>query len=243
MKIAIILVIISAFLSIIGVIIDKIVNKRWKKWLVWLTILLIILSATFKIIDIRVKENQERYCGRLKNSSKILLSGKDGIFPKLKLGNSKTFFVWQGPSGEAMLKFLGINDLIIEAENGKLKISTKIRDKNGQIITEIANNEWKLKKEILWDRNYNDTALEVKNTEGDVVLQVILKKDCIQFSAKMYDGQGNGIGLGSKLDERYGEILGVLEIRKLWCPLELHIDPIFEYPSDLHLGQLLIKQK
>lgn len=147
-----------------------------------------------------------------------------------------------------------------------MKISTKIRDSDGQVIAEIIGNEWKLKKEALWDRNYNTKALEVKNGEGDVILQVLMKEDCVQFAAKMYGRDGKGFAIGStgftkediarhkegKLriiagkdgpkEVKAGDTVGVMETRPPGCPLELHIEPLFKYPSDSHLGELLSKQ-
>jgi len=36
-----------------------------------------------------------------------------------------------------------------------------------------------------------------------------------------------------------GDTYGVIEIRPLGKPLELHIKPMLKYPSKLHLGELL----
>ena len=94
-------------------------------------------------------------------------------------------------------------------------------------------------------------------------MQVILQKDYVQFSAKMYGSNGEGFAIGgSQFTEediikheqgelkivaasdgpkevKVGDITGVLEIRPPGQPLELVIQPIFKYPSDLHLGELL----
>ena len=89
--------------------------------------------------------------------------------------------------------------------------------------------------------------------------------DCVQFSAKMYSSKGDGFAIGSKIyteedillhsqgkskivaavngpkEVTVGDTTAVLEIRPNppGLPLELNIDPIFKYQSNIHLGELL----
>ena len=129
--------------------------------------------------------------------------------------------------------------MTIWIEDGKLKLSTKIRDNTGNLITEIIGNEWKVRKENSWDRNYNDSALEVIDERGHVVLQVVIKEDYIQFAAKMYASNGEGFGMGSAINPDHPELgsMGYLEKRLPGEPFELVIEQIFRYPSELHLGE------
>lgn len=190
-----------------------------------------------------------------------VLSTRQEVYPKLKLGDSNTFLVWEGAQAQPLLRVFEDNELTIWIEGGQLKLSTKIRNKSGQLIGEIIGNEWKLKEEKLWDRNYCKNALEVKDEQGDVVLQVLVKKDYIQFATKMYSSNGEGFAIGSKeltnehiirysegkekilapthgpIKLKEGDKVAVLEGRPSGYPLELFIQPIFKYPSDLHLGE------
>ena len=194
-------------------VIDWIVKDApgWSKTLI---IFLVVASIIVGVFALRAKEKEKqltKYAGVLKGPSLAILSTTQDTYPKLKLGNSNTFLTWQGTAGQALIKVFDDNDLTIwvektasrswwkfwsPTEGVRLKVSTKIRDKDGQLIAEIIGNEWKLKKEKLWDRNYNDSALEVKDAEGYAVLQMVLEKDYIQFAAKMFSSTGEGFGIG-----------------------------------------------
>lgn len=201
--------------------------------------------------------------------SGILLSPTQKTYPKLKIGNSNIFFNYNGPVGKPLIRTFEDTGLTIWVDKGKMKLSTKIRDKNGDIIAEILSNEWKIKPDKRWDRNYNEKALEVKDAKGDIVLQVVMEKDYIQFAAKMYSRKGDGFAIGSTVfteediakheqgalkivasangpkEVKVGDTTATLEIRPNppGLPLELTIEPIFSYPSDFHLGELLSSAK
>jgi len=250
----------------------------WSKILV---ITLVVASVAVGVITIKAEDkNQQitKYAGLLNGPSLTVLSTKQDTYPTLKLGDSNTFFTFQGPEGQPIIKVFDDNDLIISgekvisrnwwkfwssSESIKWEVSTVIRDKEGQIIAEITNNQWKLKPDKLWDRNYNDNALEVRNADGDIVLQIVVNKDYIQFAAKMYSSTGQGFGIGSEIFTQadlikhqngeskiiaaangptkiaVGDITGVMEIRPPGQALDLKIEPIFKYPSDLNMGELI----
>ena len=209
----------------------------WSKIIV---LCFIVAVCVVQILAIRRQEREKeisRYAGVLEGKPITVLSPKQAVYPKLQLGNSKAILVWQGPEGQALFKIFEDSDLTIWVENDALKISTKIRNKNGEIVAELVGNEWKTKPERIWDRNYSDNALEIMDMTGDVILQVVLKEDVVQFAAKMYSSSGQGVGLGSTEDPELG-VVGVIELTGAeHRELELRIEPIFEYPSDLHLGE------
>ena len=257
---------ITTVLALIGLF-----TQRASGWLLILMIAMIVLQYVFTglaYIQHDREQNREkqltRYSGILKNPRSLattVFSRRQGVYPKMKLGNSDTFFNWQGPQGEPILQFFGDTDILIWIENGQLKVSTVIRGSDGQLIAEIAGNEWKLKEAELWDRNYNENSLEVKNGAGDVVLQVVLNEDYVQLAAKIYSSTGEGLVIGSsELTEEdvarhnsgevfligpegaefeVGDTYGVIEIRPPGEALELHIQAMFKYPSELHIGELL----
>ena len=180
-----------------------------------MVIFLVVASVTVGVFTLKAKEKEKqlsKYAGVLKGPSLAIFSTTQDTYPKLKLGRSNVFLTWQGPTGQALIRVSDDNDLTIwvektvshnwwkfwsHTESVRLKVSTKIRDKDGHLIAEIIGNEWQLKKEKLWDRNYNDSALEVKDAEGDVVLQIVLGKAYIEFAAKMYSSTGEGFEIGS----------------------------------------------
>ncbi len=241
------------------------VNKDAMLWLKIVIICLVVVIVITQVIIINAQQKEKelsRYAGILEGKSVTVLSVAQQVYPKLRVGNSNTYLNWQGQEDEPMIKMSDATDLTIWVEDGKLKVSTKIINSKGELIAEISGNEWKVKQSNAWDRNFNKNALEVKDEMGNVVLQVVLQKDYIQFSAKMHDRTGQGFAIGSSKftqedilkheqgelkivaasdgpqEVEVGDITGVFEIRPPGKPLELVIEPIFEYPSELHLGEL-----
>jgi hypothetical protein len=225
--------------------------------------ILLIIALTGQIINLRtetLRKMSESYSGVIKGGSISLLSPSNQIYPRLRLGNSQTFIDWQGPQEKPIFKFFDDNQVTIWIENNQIKISTQIRDMIGNLIAEIRSNEWLLNKDI-WDRNYNNKALEVKNSQGDIILQVQLKEYYVQFAAKMYGKDGQAVGIGSSVfsqddiekhnnselfilgyaDEEVhvGDTVGTIELRPKGIPLQLQINPIFQYPSKYHFGELI----
>ena len=226
--------------------------------------ILILIALIGQVFTIRAKQQRQqiaKYSGVLKGPALTLLSPRQNIYPKLKLGNSNAFLFWQGPQGQPIFRMFKDNELVIWIEDGRLKVSTQIRNSHGELVTEIIGNEWKLRKDNLWDRNYDKNTLEVRDAKGDVILQIVLQEDYIQLAAKMYSRDGAGFGIGSttftqedirRHEEKsfkivaasdgpkeimVGDVTGVLEVRPSGQSLVLMIDPIFRYPSDLHLGE------
>jgi hypothetical protein len=255
---------VTALIAIIGWIIQDI--SAWLKILVIVLLLIAVVAHVFALKAEKKEREVSKYAGKLTGGTVTLLSTREKVYPKLKLGDSNTFIVWRGPQAQPLLRVFEDNDLTIWIEGGQLKLSTKIRNKNGQLVAEIIGNEWKLKREKLWDRNYNRNALEVKDEQGDVVLQVLMKEDYVQFAAKMYGSNGEGFAIGGKeftkediirhnegksiilatkdgpKEVKVGDKTAVFEKSPPGYPLELFIQPIFKYPSDLHLGELLSEE-
>jgi len=154
----------------------------------------------------------------------------------MEFGDSGAVFVFGGKPGTPLLKFAEGNALTIVIEDGQLKVSTLIRDKSGQVVAELVKNEWKVNRNQTWDRNYSKNALEVKDNTGDIVLQIKLVEDKVQFQAKIYDSSGRGVAIGKVLGpEGWGGGIERIEPNR---PVLINIKPMFKYPSDLHLGEL-----
>lgn len=255
--------ILSALIAAVGFIL-----ACTRHWIKVFTILIIaaLCVAQFLAYRKQIIENQVlKESGTLKEPTTTLLSPAQQIYPRIKIGNTNTYIEYTGPAGEPLIRGFEDVGLTIWIENSVMKLSTKIRDKDGELIAEIIANEWKTKLDKRWDRNYNRNALEVKDATGDVVLQVIMCEDCIQFSAKMYSSNGDGFAIGSNVlteqdiiehkqgkqvfiaaadgptEFTVGMVTGVMEFRPNppGQSLQLVIDPIFRYPSDQHLGELL----
>lgn len=185
----------------------------------------------------REKEARQAYVGRLKTEEKVILSSQEKVHPKLEFGDSGAMFPYAGPRGSPLFKIAEDNNITIELEDGEVRVSAKIRDRNGRMIAEIVKNEWKINPGNSWDRNCSNNALEVKDPTGDIVLQVRLVEDRVQFQAKLYDATGRGIAFGKCLGPEGWD--GCIEFTGPNRPeLTTKIQPIFKYPSESHLGEL-----
>ncbi len=119
---------------------------------------------------------------------------------------------------------LGFND-------GKLMVSTTIRDSSGETVAKLADNEWLLNKNNFFDKNYTDTALEIIDQTGHAILQVVHLGEIVyltgifhcrnQLTTVFYPVSKDG---------------PVIEISPPGVEPNISILPIFEYPSSIHLG-------
>jgi len=231
------LIILALILAIIGLIQRETVP-------LFLTIAVVFLLVLYAVIQIIIEQKQSKdeakskYFGVLKPKSKILLSSKKNTYPKFEFGDSGAILVFAGKQGEPLISIFEDNSITIVIEDGQVKVSTIIRDRSGAIIAELIKNKWKVNLNSSFDRNYSKNALEVKDSSGDVVLQLRLVEDRVQFQGKFYDSRGNGVAFG-KVRDASGTIGGGIERTGTANPnLTLHIEPIFKYPSELHLGEL-----
>jgi hypothetical protein len=176
--------------------------------------------------------------GTLIPRRKLLFSENEtGASPELEIGDSGTGFSWSGPAGKPMLELVAGSHLIIESIGGRIKVSTQLRDKRGDLVAELIRNDWKVSP-LAWDRNYSDDALEVRNSQGRVVLQVRVIPGKIQLQGEWWDEHGNGTRLVKCPDRQTGKMGGcVVQLGLIDSP-DQQIIPMFQYPSELHFGEL-----
>jgi len=234
----IVLILIALIVALLGV-----YKKDSWPLLVTLGISGLLLIGAIVQIAIEFREGKEaakvKYVGTLKPKARVLFSTRDNVTPMIELGDGGTIFSFAGPQGQPLFKIFDDNSLTVVIDGGRVKVSTLIRDKSGAAVAELINNEWKVNRNNTFDRNYSKDALEVKDNSGDIVLQVRVLNDRIQFQGKFYNSQGNGVAIG-KHDSGKG---GTIEMTGANHPhLELKIEPIFQYPSENHLGELVQKE-
>ncbi|MBI5376373.1 MAG: hypothetical protein HZA77_13150 [Candidatus Schekmanbacteria bacterium] len=197
---------------------------------------MIVGAIVQTVVEIRAskEEAKSKYVGIIKPPSKVLFSAQENTVRNLELGDSGAILAFSGQQGAPLFKIFGDNALTIISDKGTLKVSTTIRNRKGTIVAELINNEWKVNKNNTFDRNYSKNAIEVKDDSGDIVLQVKVLEDRIQFQGKFYDGQGNGVGIGKAPSGQGGIIVRCAPNDP---GLDLKIEPMFKYPSDNHIGE------
>jgi hypothetical protein len=178
--------------------------------------------------------NPAAMAGKLKAEPTLLFSSKASFGTQLEIGDSGTVFLHTGKPGSPLMR-LGDDAIIVERlADGEVAITTTIRDPSGKIVAEIVRNEWRLRPSLLWDRNFNASAVEVRAENGDVVLQVQALRDRIRLQGMWYTTAGKFIEFLKSPDPKHPGGLIVMGVKH-----KLPIQPMFQYPSDAHLGELL----
>jgi len=164
----------------------------------------------------------------------VFAFGKQNIGRTFEIGDSGSMLTYTGPEGTPALKFADGSNLTIEERKGKLYVSSESLDPNGNLIAELKRNQWKVAPSA-WDRNYTNDALEIRNPQGRVVLQVRLVNDRVQLQGEWWNSSGRGVRLVKSPDPSHPGGLVVFLRTGNEAP---QVQPMFEYPSDLHLGEL-----
>lgn len=176
---------------------------------------------------------------QLNTSSGVLLSQAVGSSRKIEIGDSTAMIGFTGPNGTPLLRILKDSSLTVETVGGRIAVSTRLQDASGRMVAEINRNEWKIRPSLIWDRNYNENSLEVRDEAGDVVLQVVVLPDRIRLQGLWREETGAFFEIVKSPDPaRPG---GLFVIRRATGDpqiVPLKIKPMFEYPSDRHLGEL-----
>jgi len=177
--------------------------------------------------------------GAITPRRKLLFSNIDSNRkPSFEIGDSGAIFRWGGPQGEPILKLWDDSHIIVENIKGVIKVTTEIRDRNGNLVATIYRNEWKSSLSA-WDRNYNDDTFEVKDSRGRVVLQVKALEDRIQLQGEWWNANGQGIRFVKGREPVTGQMMAAFaRLDAAHDPDEPKIQPLFEYPSNLHFGEL-----
>ena len=61
----------------------------------------------------------------------------------------------------------------VRIADGRMLVSAKLKNERGDLVAEMKDNEWTHQaRRAIFDRNYNDNVLEIKDVSGRVALQV-----------------------------------------------------------------------
>src|SRR6266436_6642551 len=132
--------------------------------------------------------------------------------------------------------------LRIERGATGMEISTPVLDRSGKKIANIEKNHWTvLNQPEIWDKNYSDNALEIKDSRGEVVLQLRYLPDRLQIAAEWRDQFGRGQEWAKCAAPGKPESGCVIPWGDPRTELqnEVAIEPIFQYPSIEHLGEFV----
>ncbi len=163
----------------------------------------------------------------------LFSANNDPYSAKFDVCDAGPLFVWDGPKGQPFFEVFGASNLVVERINGAVAVSTGVKDKFGKLIAEIRRNEWTVAPS-LWDKNFNQDSLEIRDDSGDIVLQVTATVDFVRIRGKWRDANGQFFEL-TESPKKDGTFMTFRENQAI------PIEPIFVYPSRTHLGELAIK--
>ena len=150
----------------------------------------------------------------------------DISYPQLMLGTAKLEYT--GTPGQAIFQ-VGLDPVTVWGEDGRLKLSTVIRNEKGDVVARLDANVLRVVEGQMYDHNYDKTALEVIDGENRVILQVEFEDGIAQFRGIFHDKDGGSYALGDN----------IIEVRPPGVLLETSFKPIFYHPGFRHIGKRL----
>lgn len=175
--------------------------------------------------------------GDLIGAGAAINDGKPHGFPPLQMGES---VIKMTPVEVAdIMQFFPDAGIRIEWGVKNLPLlTTTVRDYNGNLVAEVVRNHWRVYPAYCGEKNYTEDALEVKDTAGHVVLQVRILKDRVILLGEWWDNQGNGVRLMRPVVTTPTKGSGIVRMNRQNQFLDLLVQPIFEYPSKDHWGEM-----
>ena len=135
------------------------------------------------------------------------------------------------------------NRLDISTRDGRLFVSARVRSRDG-LVVDIVNSEWKSSTQA-FDKNYSDNAFEIKDSNGEIVFQLLVSGNVSYLQGFFFDKEGNGVGFVDAHDvgdinnvalagtNGVGRIIPISKDYKGPLP---RIKPLFKYPGPAHIG-------
>lgn len=125
----------------------------------------------------------------------------------------------------------------VDISEDKIYVTTEVKNDNGETIGKITINNWSVDPNplIAYDRNYNDFAFEVIDSDLIPRIQIILRPNNVIFIGGYFTGpNGSMISTG----DFFSRIPAGYEPQPTLEYLREKIHPIFVYPSSDHFGEL-----
>ena len=190
-------------------------------------IMVVCIIRQIKIeIDAGVTANRERYSsnvGKIENSGEApktiyLIAGKD----KFPLEGGST----------TLNHMIDSTSLRIYVKNNKLYVDALILSPDTNIVVKMTANEFETNPDKVFDKNFDDSTLEVMDKKNNVVLQLQFRSGEIMVYG-YFTGHGRVVVIYPIGDRGYITIEPKGKFSSFFIP------PIFKYPSLTHPGEYL----
>jgi hypothetical protein len=134
----------------------------------------------------------------LDGPSQIFTDNITRMVPMLEMGNGEKpttgLIMTPKPTQEVQPYFVFFPDAAVKLEPGKRGpiISTVMRDRFGNKVVEIERNHWKVYPPYCSDKNYTESALEILDNSGHVLLQLKIFPYYVLMNGEWWDNEGHG---------------------------------------------------
>lgn len=191
-------------------------------------------------------------------SAQTILSTDRNIIPEIEIGASGVIFTTAkfAPNGinpmfEIGKIFMGegryayeslspiFTDTHFELDSilGELKVSISLWDEHGDLIARLIRNNWDLGLHpVAFDRNYDNSSLEVQDRSGNIVLQITSLPDRVRLQLVCFRKNGNRAYVVQSVGS--GRCCALVSFNNTAKDdVSNLIRPMFRYPSSAHLGE------
>ena len=200
-------------------------NHRVLAGLAWASIIVTLIMAVATIVWRYHDRTHATTSGTISvtataNQAAVMIGGT-----RFLINTKRGVLFAEGPNESSLLA--------IRLEGDKLLVSTHIFDDSGNLIAELKDNVWNHQpRPAIFDRNYTNNTLEIRGPTGDVVLQVASLGKDVYFAGVLQCKSGSRITITPD-PVSGGAVLGRVPRGSASA---FSIEPICDYPSDLHLG-------
>jgi hypothetical protein len=123
-------------------------------------------------------------------------------------------------------------------EDKKLLIDADLKNDEGRLIARIERNEWTIKSNEVFDKNFDDNAIEILDSYGDIVFQVdLVDRNHILLRGIFYGNDSTFVLLNELNGAPFISVFSIKDKEEILK--KLPFKSLFKFPSNLHMGERL----
>ncbi|MBW8243040.1 hypothetical protein K1F50_09535 [Muricauda oceani] len=158
---------------------------------------------------------------------------------KLALGNTIHFEINDKDSKEPQRGYINGVSIMIIQDGNKFLVSTHLSAPNGDLIFELVENKWSLKKNSVFSVNHDKHGLEIIDNKGNVFLQINLVKSSFRVTGTFF----NQYSVALLSDSFFEEVFyNDKNFEKKLNDHYLRLKKIFVHHGENYLGKRLGKE-
>ena len=221
--------------TVIAILLVEKLTVKKAKFKPWSIAGLIFISLTISLFIAYHKRQEEKY----KSDTGILdgsLNNNKIIYPAISFGGA---VITQKIEDGGKARLFNI-DLLVYVKNNQLFLNTTILDTDKKVIAVIVDNQWQVNTNKIFDKNFDDRAIEVKDERNRVALQAEFDGEKVNLYGMFTTDSGTHIVLYPENYNNPKMGAGILLITHKPDTVSSNLIPtLFKYPSMRHKGERL----